>query len=682
MNKKRSLLLLLSLALLLCLALPMSASASYETAVNYTGQTTQGEYIIDSASDLATLATNVNNSTNYAGSTFYLANDITLSGAWTPIGGWNGTTGVPSGTMYFSGVFDGRGHTISGLSITSASTSGVGLFGYVNGGIVGNLTVQGSISTSSSINAIGGVIGYTNSSVVCCTSDVSISASNASNVGGVIGIVENTQTSGTPVLVQYCQNTETVSANKRLGGVIGGAYCPNASGRIYVDNCQNTGAVTSASTAYKSFCGGVIGYCEAYVSNCLNNAQVSAPIGADGIRMGGIVGILSSYGTADAKMANCLNRGSLANASSNPNYDGALCVPESATSMDNCFWIDTITNVGQLTSYSATNVDDLSAAQLQSTAQYNGYYISYYINQEPPWSEDLDNAFTCTSGSYPALTFPATAPADLSTYPTGASRTGSDSAYAGSAVYYNSAAPAGGDGSFANPYNSFETAVSAAVYESYLCVQSAIPVSDYNSYGSGLSGKTIARSYVYDGPLFDVQSGSLTLGTITLDGNSTTTGNASLINVEGGSVTIGSGVTLQNNKTMNKGAAIRVLTGSVTMNGGTVSGNTSVLGGNGIAVLSTGPSSGGTLTISPTSAISFGTGDYIFLDSGRSITVGNAGNFATYVPASSLKVNCADTSSGTVVATGVTQDLTGYFTYYGGGHSFEYNEGYEEIWLE
>lgn len=678
MSKKR-LLLLLSMVLMLCLALPAIASASYETAVDYTGQTTQGEYIIDSASDLATLATNVNNSTNYAGSTFYLANDITLSGTWTPIGGWNGTTGVPSGTKYFSGVFDGRSHTISGLSITSASTSGVGLFGYVNGGIVGNLTVQGSISTSSSIAAIGGVIGYTNSSAVCCTSNVAISAPSASNVGGVIGIVENTQTTGTPVLVQYCQNAATVSASKRLGGAIGAAYCPNASGMIYVDNCQNTGAVSSTSTAYKSFCGGIIGYCEAYISNCVNNAQVSAPSGADGIRMGGICGILSSYGTAHAKMANCINLGSIANASSNPNYDGALCVPESATSMDNSFWINSIT-IGQLTSYSATNVAALTAAQLQNTVQYNGHYLDWYINAQAPWNTDLKNAFTWTTGSYPTLTFPATAPADLSTYPKGTSRTGSDSAYASSAVYYNSAAPAGGDGSFAAPYNSFQTAVSAAVYKSYLCVQSAIPVSDY-VYSSGLSGKTIARSYIYDGSLFEVSSGTLTLNNITLDGNATTTSNSSLINVTGGSVTLGSGATLQNNKTMNKGAAIRTIGGSVTINGGTVSGNISALGGNGIAVL-TGPSSNGSLTISPTSATSFGASDYIYLDSGRSIAIGNAANFSTYVAAGALKVTCSVTTGNPVVATGVTQDLTSYFSYFGGGHSFGYDEDNEVIYLQ
>ncbi len=690
MNRKGSLLLLLSLALMLCLVLPMSAFAtsgnwSDNAANSFAGGTgTSGDpYQISTAAQLAYLAKQVNNSTSYADTYFKLTANLDLSDHyWQPIGRSDGTTGVPSGTKYFSGIFDGQGHTINGLYINSASTSGVGLFGYANGGIIGNVKVEsGSISLSSSIAAIGGVVGYTNSSVLFCSSGVSISDSNASNVGGVIGIVENTLTSGAPVLVQYCKNTGTVSASKRLGGVIGAAYCPNASGRVYVDSCENTGAVTGGSSAYKSFFGGVIGYCEAYISDSINSGTITASSGATGHRMGGICGILSGWGTAKAKMANCLNLGSFSNISSTSSYDGALCVPESGTSMDNSFWDANIPTATQSTSYSATNVASLSAAQLQSTAQYNSYYISHYINAQTPWNADFKNAFTCTSGSYPALIYPANPVSNLSSYPKGTSRTGSDSAYASSVVYYSSSAPSGGDGSFANPYNSFSTAVTAMADKSYLCVKSPISVSDYNTYGSGLSGKTIARSYVFDGSLFEVSSGTLALSSITLDGNATTTTNSSLLNVTGGSVTIGSSVTLQNNKTMNKGAAIRVIGGSVTINGGTISGNTSALGGNGIAVL-TGPSSNGALTISPTSAVSFGASDYIYLDSGRSIAIGNAGNFSTYVAAGAVKVNCSVTTGNPVVATEVTQDLRTYFSYFGGGYSFGYRALDEEIYLQ
>ncbi len=66
---------------------------------------------------------------------YILMNDIDLSSysSWTPIGS--------SDSSYFSGIFDGGGHTITGLKIDSED-SYQGLFGYVSGGSISNLIIE------------------------------------------------------------------------------------------------------------------------------------------------------------------------------------------------------------------------------------------------------------------------------------------------------------------------------------------------------------------------------------------------------------------------------------------------------------------------------------------------------------------------------------------------------------
>ena len=60
----------------------------------------------------------------------------------------------------YGGTFDGDGHTISGLSI-NATTAYQGLFGYVKGGEIKDLTVAGSVTTSTTSSAYAaGIVGY------------------------------------------------------------------------------------------------------------------------------------------------------------------------------------------------------------------------------------------------------------------------------------------------------------------------------------------------------------------------------------------------------------------------------------------------------------------------------------------------------------------------------------------
>lgn len=101
-------------------------------------------YVINSATDLASVAAKVNNGeTGYASANYYLKNNIDLgASSWTPIG----TASHP-----FSGNFFGGDHTISNvhinnLTVDQNASSGIGLFGTVSGGTISDLAIKGDFS--------------------------------------------------------------------------------------------------------------------------------------------------------------------------------------------------------------------------------------------------------------------------------------------------------------------------------------------------------------------------------------------------------------------------------------------------------------------------------------------------------------------------------------------------------
>ena len=101
---------------------------------------------------------------DYSGAYFKLADNIPSVGNITPIG---------SNTHSFAGNFDGNKKTISGLNISVAGNN-VGLFGYISGATIKNLTVNGSVKGSSNV---GGVVGYAlNSTIENVTNNASISS--------------------------------------------------------------------------------------------------------------------------------------------------------------------------------------------------------------------------------------------------------------------------------------------------------------------------------------------------------------------------------------------------------------------------------------------------------------------------------------------------------------------------
>ena len=181
-----------------------------------------GTYTVTSADGLMNVAELVNGGKTDINIT--LTADIDLTGKdWTPIG--TGTRNL------YSGTFDGGGHTIKGLTVTT-NDQFVGLFGYLNrAGMVKNVVMEGVQITSNQIygGSIGGVAGYSDGTIENCS--VSGSVSGTVYVGGVVGAQWNGSTTG-------CSSSATVKGTVYVGGVVG-----QTNGGATLTACYATGNV-------------------------------------------------------------------------------------------------------------------------------------------------------------------------------------------------------------------------------------------------------------------------------------------------------------------------------------------------------------------------------------------------------------------------------------------------------
>ena len=205
----------------------------------------------------------------------YLANDISLKAvchpadaansvaeaSWNPIGGENP----------FKGIFDGNGHTVSDLYINSSS-SNLGLFGYVDGAEIKNVTVQGNVTgfyeegNEQSGQYVGLVLGVgtTKSKLENCESRGSVTG--CSYVGGIAGLIANN------CFIASCTNRATVKNYPGTSGAYYGGIVGYGTGLSF---CANYADITAEGSSV----GGLVGYVfpdinNEGMSNCMNVGNV------------------------------------------------------------------------------------------------------------------------------------------------------------------------------------------------------------------------------------------------------------------------------------------------------------------------------------------------------------------------------------------------------------------------
>jgi len=236
-----------------------------------------GSYTVTSADGLMNVAELVNGGKTDINITLDKNIDLTGKG-WTPIG--------TSFDNSYKGTFDGGGHIITGLTVTT-NDQFVGLFGYLNrAGMVKNVVMEGiQITSNHMFGCTGGVVGYSWGTIENCS--VSGSVSGTDCVGGVVG----SQKAGSII---GCSSSATVKGKHYVGGVAGEKWGTMTA-------CYATGNVTLEIASQKNnFGGGVVGLNGgSRVLACYATGNVTSTGSSTGnVHIGGLFG--DSYTTVTA----------------------------------------------------------------------------------------------------------------------------------------------------------------------------------------------------------------------------------------------------------------------------------------------------------------------------------------------------------------------------------------------
>jgi len=266
--------------------------------------------------------------------------DASSTSSWNGGSGWNTIGNFDD--YYFTGSYNGGGHTISGLYI-NRNEHYQGMFGLTSrcliknlgltnmnisrnlsvgslaaqdegGSIIDNCYSSGSVSGGGNV---GGLVGTNISPISNCYSTVNINISGGSGGGGLVG--------GNWGIIENCYSAGNINGSGFGAGGLVGWNCSE------IRNSYSTGNVDGFELV-----GGLVGYNESTISNCYCTGSVS---GSD--RVGGLLG--GNWGIIE----NCYSTGSVSGS-----YMIAGFVADNVGPVDNCFW-DTQTS-GQSTSSGAT----------------------------------------------------------------------------------------------------------------------------------------------------------------------------------------------------------------------------------------------------------------------------------------------------------------------------------------
>lgn len=211
----------------------------------------------------------------------------------------------------FDGIFDGQGHTVSGLEIRQEGSQ-MGLFRYLQqGAVIKDLTIsEARVIPQGSACQVGILAGRNYGSIINCR--VSGVLEGDEEVGGIAGVNEE---SG---VIRSCTANVTVVGNRRSGGITGTNHgvlnnCTNCGNiNIYTNEAiydledftvENLEEASSGSRLDAHMdTGGIVGLSDGKIYYCTNTGTVG--YAHVGYNTGGIVGRLHQ-----GYIQNCTNTG-------------------------------------------------------------------------------------------------------------------------------------------------------------------------------------------------------------------------------------------------------------------------------------------------------------------------------------------------------------------------------------
>ena len=275
----------------------------------------QGVYEIYNGAQLAWFADQVNHHQGMQDINGRLYDNISLGNkSWSPIGA----------KEVYRGSFDGNGYTVRGLLVDKAD-SYAGLFGAIYGTdtqSIQNLTVDGQIQCSKTVDYAGGIVAYIygknpsiRNAVINCHSDVDITLSkvkkNGASAGGIAGYAKYTW-------FRQCSNTgDVIIDSVGKGGIrfYTGGLIGNTVSDVSVRQSYNAGFVHAEYCA-----GGLVGNvggANCQITSCYNSGETSASTYS-----GGLAGVVSAA-AGGSSVSWCYSSGPV-NLEKSGEYLGAL----------------------------------------------------------------------------------------------------------------------------------------------------------------------------------------------------------------------------------------------------------------------------------------------------------------------------------------------------------------------
>nr|OZC19779.1 heme/hemopexin-binding protein precursor [Sporomusa silvacetica DSM 10669] len=447
---------------------------------------------------------------------YVLGSDIDISGAnFTPVSS-------------FSGVFDGLGNTITGLTVNSTNSGGMfstltgtvrnlglvnvdincvgmnvgALAAFNNSGSILNCYSSGQVTnTYSSGNATGGLVGrnYGSSSITNSYSTCDVSLNNISNenqnaVGGLVGLNYGT--------IEYCYTTGgQVSANGKVLNYVGGLVGLNDNGSI--NYCYSIDSVTAEPSGDYLYVilGGLVGYnynggsgSGGTITNSYSMGAVNSTATGDYVYIGGLVG--QNYGSS---ISTCYSTGKVSGSRVaglvGMNIDGAIT---------NCYWDSetSTTTKGVWEGGSATGLSD-SNMKLQASYTPSGTSAGQW---------DFTNVWAVDSAHNNGYPYLQAVPTTLTTITLSGTLLGYGAGYTivavdNGTVLDSTETITGGNYSFSLPLSSVGSGTSLLCY---------------------VSGESVQASLVYISGGTSASNLNLTGTTVTVDGNARNLSNTNL----------------------------------------------------------------------------------------------------------------------------------------------------------
>ena len=360
-------------------------------------------FTITTADELAGLAQLVNGGIAFTNSTINLGANIDLASYGKDVATWNDGNGwVPIGKYSqtateakpFSGIFDGKGYEITNLYgyLTGQPTISLGLFGYVENGIVRNLGVTGVDINSSS--TVGVIINYLkNGSISNC---YSVGTVKGFEVGGIVAWVEGSNNN-----ITNCWSSCEIEGSQYVGGIFAGGL---NSASIFISNCHTTGDITASSNV-----GGIVGlFTNGTINNCFTTGNISANNDA-----GGIAGLLSR-----GAIRNCYTTGDVTlNASGSGTRAGGLVASLGDATLENSWSISAVSgksNIGGLVGaagiYNGTAnpiIRNNAALNKSVVATDSTTYIGRIAAQMPPSTQNNNKLTLSGNVAFEGMTITA-----------------------------------------------------------------------------------------------------------------------------------------------------------------------------------------------------------------------------------------------------------------------------------